>query len=140
MRLFNQTTAECTNLFTVLHAIEAPEKRAFLFDRVLPFELEVLHAKTLYWAGDHMGYLDALALLLARCKTQAKNASRKHDPSGVAMWKERGARMCLIIASQLIEMKVDAPEYVRRVMRLNTGVAGLYRRRSTPGASVQTRR
>ncbi|KAF7794258.1 hypothetical protein EIP86_005391 [Pleurotus ostreatoroseus] len=105
MRLFNQTSAECTNLFTVLTGVEPAGARAWLFARVLPFELEVLHAKTLYWAGDHMGYLDALALLLARCKTQARGASRKHDPSGVAMWKERGARMCLIIASQLIEMK-----------------------------------
>ena len=139
MRLFNQTAAECTNLFAVLSGVEPAGARAWLFARVLPFELEVLHAKTLYWAGDHMGYLDALALLLARCKTQAKNASRKHDPSGVAMWKERGARMCLIIASQLIEMKVSGLEYVGRVTVLKPGVAGLYRCRQTLGASVQTR-
>ncbi|RDX48174.1 hypothetical protein OH76DRAFT_1352964 [Lentinus brumalis] len=103
MRLFNQTSAECTNLFTVLHAIEAPEKRAFLFDRVLPFELEVLYAKLKYWAGDHMGYLDALAALLHRCKTKAR--STKSDPAAAAMWTERGSRVSLIIASQLIEMK-----------------------------------
>ncbi|RPD76400.1 hypothetical protein L226DRAFT_460848 [Lentinus tigrinus ALCF2SS1-7] len=107
MRLFNQTSAECTNLFTVLHAIEAPEKRAFLFDRVLPFELEVLYAKLKYWAADHMGYLDALAALLHRCKTKARAA--KTDPAAAAMWTERGSRVSLIIASQLIEMK--APDY-----------------------------
>ena len=112
MRLFNQTTAECTNLFNVLNAIEPPETRAFLFDRVLPFELEVLYAKLKYWAGDHMGYLDALAALLRRCKTKARAAARPRgssklgDPSAAAMWTERGARVCLIIASQLIEMKV----------------------------------
>ena len=106
MRLFNQTSAECTNLFTVLHAVEPPETRAFLFDRVLPFELEVLQAKLKYWAGDHMGYLDALAALLHRCKAKARSA--KTDPAAAAMWRERGARVCLIVASQLIEMKVCA--------------------------------
>ncbi|KAI0731358.1 hypothetical protein C8Q76DRAFT_612246 [Earliella scabrosa] len=103
MRLFNQTSAECTNLFNVLHAIEPPETRAFLFDRVLPFELEVLYAKLKYWAGDHMGYLDALAALLHRCKAKARAA--KSDQAAAGMWTERGARVCLILASQLIEMK-----------------------------------
>lgn len=108
MRLFNQTAAECTNLFTVLHAVEPPEARAFLLDRELPFELDVLHAKLKYWAGDHMAYLDALAALLARCKRKARAASARKDSPTEAMWTERGARVCLIIASQLIEMKVRA--------------------------------
>ena len=64
MRLFNQTAAECTNLYTVLHAVEPPAARAYLLARVLPFELDVLHAKLKYWAGDHLAYLDALAALL----------------------------------------------------------------------------
>ena len=81
MRLFNQTSAECTNLFTVLHAIEPPEARAFLFDRVLPFELDVLYAKLKYWAGDHMGYLDALAALLHRCKRKARAADQVMRPA-----------------------------------------------------------
>ena len=119
MRLFNQTSAECTNLFNVLHAIEPPETRAFLFDRVLPFELEVLYAKLKYWAGDHMGYLDALAALLRRCKTKARAAAArsrtgsKGDPGVAAMWTERGARVSLIIASQLIEMKASPPLILR---------------------------
>ncbi|KAI0741612.1 hypothetical protein C8Q80DRAFT_1110193 [Daedaleopsis nitida] len=103
MRLFNQTVAECTNLFTVLHAIEPPETQAYLFDRVMPFELEVLYAKLKYWAGDHMGYLDALTALLQRCKSKARAA--KADQAASAMWTERGSRVCLIVASQLIEMK-----------------------------------
>ena len=104
MRLFNQTAAECTNLYTVLHAVEPPAARAYLLARVLPFELDVLHAKLKYWAGDHLAYLDALAALLRRCKAEARAARR--DPAAAAMWTERGARVCLIIASQLLEMKV----------------------------------
>ncbi|OCH85501.1 hypothetical protein OBBRIDRAFT_762865 [Obba rivulosa] len=100
LRLFNQTSAECTNLFTVLNAIEPASARAWVFARALPFELEVLHARLKYWAGDHMGHLDALAALLRRCRNQA----RAH-PADAEMWRERGARMALVIASQLIEMK-----------------------------------
>ncbi|KAI0369156.1 hypothetical protein BV20DRAFT_946572 [Pilatotrama ljubarskyi] len=103
MRLFNQTSAECTNLFVVLHAVEPREAREYLFDRVLPFELDVLHAKLRYWAGDHLGYLDALAALLSRCKRKARAA--RGDQVAHAMWTERGTRVCLIIASQLIEMR-----------------------------------
>ncbi|KAI0630550.1 hypothetical protein C8Q77DRAFT_1063168 [Trametes polyzona] len=103
MRLFNQTSAECTNLFTVLNGVEPPENRKYLFDRILPFELEVLYAKLKYWAGDHVGYLDALAALLRRCKTKARAA--KKDQAAAGMWTERGTRVSLIIASQLIEMR-----------------------------------
>ncbi|KAJ7429883.1 hypothetical protein B0H11DRAFT_1981672 [Mycena galericulata] len=103
LRLFNQTTAECTNLFSLINAIEPPATRAWLYDRVLPFELEVMHARLKYWTGDHMAYLDALYALLRKCKSRSRRA--KGEPTAVAMWKERGARICLIIASQLIEMK-----------------------------------
>ncbi|KAF7309842.1 Tetratricopeptide repeat protein 15-like [Mycena indigotica] len=103
LRLYNQTTAECTNLFTVLNGVEPPTTRQWLFERVLPFELEVMNARLRYWAGDHMGYLDALYGLLRKCKMRCRRA--KGDATIVAMWKERGARVCLIIASQLVEMK-----------------------------------
>ena len=71
-----------------------------------------------------MGYLDELKALFGWCKSMAKKAcigitktsaavrppkSRakvKRDDQAVAMWKERGARLILIMASQLIEMKV----------------------------------
>jgi trafficking protein particle complex subunit 12 len=65
-----------------------------------------MHARLKYWAGDHMGYLDSLYALLKKCRTKARLA--KSDASSMAMWKERGARICLIIASQLVEMKVRA--------------------------------
>ncbi|KAG6831100.1 hypothetical protein H0H92_012777 [Tricholoma furcatifolium] len=103
LRLFNQTSAECTNLFVVLNAIEPLEAREWVFSRILPFELEVMNARLKYWAGDHMGHLDALNALLRKCRTKARQ--EKDNSTTVAMWKERGARVCLIIASQLVEMK-----------------------------------
>ncbi|KAF8216585.1 hypothetical protein K438DRAFT_1559177 [Mycena galopus ATCC 62051] len=103
LRLFNQTTAECTNLFSLLNAIEPVSTRTWLFERILPFELEVMHARLKYWAGDHMAYVDALYALLRKCKVRSRRA--RGEPTAVAMWKERGARICLIIASQFMEMK-----------------------------------
>ncbi|KAG1740064.1 hypothetical protein EDB19DRAFT_1895431 [Suillus lakei] len=105
LRLYNQTSAECTNLFAVLNATEPQSARAYLFDRVLPFELEVMHARLKYWAGDPMGYLDVLHALLKKCKLQAKSSKADGDDSSLSMWLERAARMCLIIASQMIEMR-----------------------------------
>ncbi|KAK7061051.1 hypothetical protein VNI00_000786 [Paramarasmius palmivorus] len=103
LRLFNQTSVECNNLFSVLNAVEPPETKAYLFDRLLPFELEVMYTRLKYWAGDHMSYLDSLYELLKKCRTKARTTAS--DDTTVAMWKERGARICLIIASQLMEMK-----------------------------------
>jgi tetratricopeptide (TPR) repeat protein len=105
LRLYNQTSAECTNLFAVLNAIEPPSARAYLFDHVLPFELEVMHARLKYWAGDPMGYLDILYALLKKCKLRARSSKSEGDDTSLSMWLERAARMCLIIASQMIEMK-----------------------------------
>ena len=111
----------------MLNAIEPPESRAWLFDNVLPFELEVIHARLKYWAGDHMAYLDTLYALLHKCKVKARQAGRQAaavaasrasaggskpvdatDGSAMlsVMWKERGVRICLIMASQLMEMNV----------------------------------
>ncbi|KAG6868957.1 hypothetical protein C0993_007171 [Termitomyces sp. T159_Od127] len=103
LRLFNQTSVECNNLFVVLNAIEPIHTREWVFSRVLPFELEVINARVKYWAGDYMGHLDALNALLRKCRTKARQ--EKRNENAVEMWKERGARICLIIASQLVEMK-----------------------------------
>ena len=74
-----------------------------------------MHTRLKYWAGDHMGFLDALAALLSRCKRKARQATARKpglgaetpvDEAARAMWTERGARVCLIMASQLVEMKV----------------------------------
>jgi hypothetical protein len=56
-----------------------------------------------------MGYLDALSVLLKKCKRKAREA-RDTKEGDLAqdvrdMWKERGSRVCLILASQLVEMK-----------------------------------
>ncbi|KAG5723677.1 Tetratricopeptide repeat protein 15 [Termitomyces sp. T112] len=103
LRLFNQASAECNNLFVVLNAIEPLDAREWVFSRILPFELEVINARVKYWAGDHMGHLDVLIALLRKCRSKARQ--EKGNEVAVAMWKERGARVCLIIASQLVEMK-----------------------------------
>ncbi|KZT71978.1 hypothetical protein DAEQUDRAFT_665146 [Daedalea quercina L-15889] len=105
LRLFNQTAAECTNLYVVLNGVEPASAREWLFEKKVPFELEVLHVRLKYWTADHMGYLDALAGLLAQCKAKARAADAKEDAMSAGMWQERGARVCLIMASQLIEMK-----------------------------------
>jgi hypothetical protein len=46
------------------------------------------------------------------------------------MWRERGARICLMIASQLIEMKVRLREFGHPTSQLigNFVCTGLYRR------------
>ena len=138
LRLFNQCTAECTNLYSVLFSIEPLSSRNYVFDRLVPFELEVLHARLKYWAGDFVGYLDAMYEMVKKCKLMAKIALEEGEKQRVkqiererrggvsmgiggknvrgprgdggvalaAMWKERGSRMALIIASQFIEMKV----------------------------------
>lgn len=68
-----------------------------------------------------MAYLDALNALLKKCKTNARKASL--DPSNVAMWKERGARVCLIMASQMVEMKVRFT--INQFSHTKTGTIGL---------------
>ncbi|KAF9647421.1 hypothetical protein BDM02DRAFT_3098171 [Thelephora ganbajun] len=119
LRLFNQCTAECTNLYSVLSSIEPLSSRKYIFDRLVPFELEVLHARLKYWAGDSVGYLDMMYGLVKKCKLMAKIAleegererekqmerERRGRAALVAMWRERGSRIALIIASQFIEMK-----------------------------------
>jgi len=87
------------------------EHRIYVFERILPFELEIMYTRVKYWSGDHMGYLDALSALLRKCKRKTKEASAITPVESEVqemkdMWKERGARVSLILASQLVEMKV----------------------------------
>jgi hypothetical protein len=115
--------------------------RNYVFDRLVPFELEVLHSRLKYWAGDFVGYLDTMYAMIKKCKLMAKTALEEGEKERekqlererrgslttgigeksvrgfrgdggaalVAMWRERGSRMALIIASQFIEMKVCVP-------------------------------
>ena len=77
-----------------------------MFDKLLPFELEVMYSRLKYWAGDHMAYLDALNGLLKRSKSKARSSGKSGDTASVAMWQERGSRIALMIASELVEIKV----------------------------------
>lgn len=88
----------------MLNGIEPVETRVYIFERILPFELEVMQTRLKYWTGDHMGYLDTLNALLKKCRTKCRQA--RGDATLVPMWKERGARVALMIASQMVEMKV----------------------------------
>ena len=106
LRLFNQTSAEATNLFSALASITPPTARAHVLEHVLPFELDVIHARVKYWADDPHGYTDALGTLLRRCRRRARSARLDADRQ---MWMERGARVGLIAASQFIETKVIKP-------------------------------
>ncbi|KIM66001.1 hypothetical protein SCLCIDRAFT_111592 [Scleroderma citrinum Foug A] len=110
LRLTNQASTECTNLFAVLNAVPAPQPHAPAAGHgapdmlsAYPFELSVLRARVRYWAGDVKGYIDALAGLLVGCKAKARAEGK--EEANLSMWLERAARVCLMLASQLVEMK-----------------------------------
>lgn len=118
LRLFNQTQAECENLFSALATLDPPDAREFIFSKLLPFELEVLRARCTYWAGDHVGFLDEIVGLMKRCRFRARHVAGSGEAGEreKAMWVERGARMALIAASQLVEMNVSpVPCIVHRI-------------------------
>lgn len=77
--------------------------------KLLPFELEVLCARCAYWSGDHVGYLDEVVGLMRKCRMRARNVvgSGEEKEREKSMWVERGARMALIVATQLVEMNVS---------------------------------
>lgn len=103
MRLFNQTTAECSNLWSVLESIQPESARMHLFNRILPYEIQIIHARAKYWSGDHYGYLDELTTLLRLCKRKARKSISLEEKD---LWKERAARTGMVMASQLLEMQV----------------------------------
>ena len=103
MRLYNQASAECSNLFALLETVEPPEVRHQVFEHLLPFELEVFRTRLFLWGNDPLSYLDALYALLAKCKRNVRDAV---EPALAETWDERCARITLILASQLIDMKV----------------------------------
>ncbi|KAL4065832.1 hypothetical protein J3A83DRAFT_4098750 [Scleroderma citrinum] len=104
LRLTNQASAECDNLFAVLNAVAVHPAHAPDMLSAYPFELSVLRARVRYWAGDVKGYIDMLAGLLVGCKANARMEG-KRGKANLSMWLERAARVCLMIASQLVEMK-----------------------------------
>ncbi|QRV88651.1 TPR-like protein [Ceratobasidium sp. AG-Ba] len=99
MRLFNQATAECTNLYAVLGTVSPPALR-----RIVPYELDILRARTMYWSGDFRGYLDELVRLVRMCKRATRSGGGAKGTIG-AVWAERGTRTGMMIVTQLIEMQ-----------------------------------
>lgn len=109
MRLYNQATVECANLWAALESqsSENSELREYIFGTVVPFELLVFRARTTYYAKDAYEYLDQLAALRKTCVKGALDAARSEvSNDDVELWKERGSRIGLLIASQLLEMQV----------------------------------
>jgi len=119
MRLYNQTAAESSNLFSILSSVHPPRARAHLFEHIIPFELFVIHARSKYWAGDPLAHLDELAMLLKMCKRKARSSELLEDQR--QMWKERAARVGMIMASQLLEMQdYRGAETLLRALALNS--------------------
>lgn len=107
MRLFNQATAECSNLYAVLGTVSPPSTLRY----VVPYELDVLHARTMYWGGDGRGYLDELVRLVRMCKRMARKERADEALVGgkgeaQSVWTERGMRTGMMVATQLVEMQV----------------------------------
>ena len=115
MRLYNQATVECSNLWAALEsqasAAEnedpASDMRMYIFDTLVPFDLLVFRARTSYFVKDAYDYLDQLVALRDTCLLRHKRASKiGTDVQQADIWKERCSRIGLLIASQLLEMQV----------------------------------
>ncbi|KAG9114915.1 hypothetical protein FRC07_007585 [Ceratobasidium sp. 392] len=100
MRLFNQATAECSNLYSVLGTVSPPSA----LRRIVPYELDVLHARAMYWAGDIRGYLDELVRLTRMCKRATRAGGGVKAAVG-SVWAERGVRTGMLIVTQLVELQ-----------------------------------
>ncbi|KAG9096315.1 hypothetical protein FS749_008761 [Ceratobasidium sp. UAMH 11750] len=100
MRLYNQATVECSNLYSVLGTVSPPSA----LRQVVPYELDVLRARTMYWAGDIRSYLDELVRLVRMCKRAARAGGGVKGTVG-SVWAERGTRTGMMIVTQLVEMQ-----------------------------------
>lgn len=123
MRLYNQATVECANLWAALESqsSENSELREYIFGTVVPFELLVFRARTTYYAKDAYEYLDQLAALRKTCVKRALDATRSEvSNDDVELWKERGSRIGLLIASQLLEMQVTLASTDRLLQSFKT--------------------
>lgn len=105
LRLYNQTAAECSGLFTALSSVQPPESREYLIKELLPLDLELCRARLRYWANDQLGYIDALMHIIKRCRYMAKRSHERAGISTSAKWLDKAARVSVVLASQLVEMK-----------------------------------
>jgi hypothetical protein len=75
---------------------------------LMPIDLELCRARLRYWADDHMGYVDSLMEILKKCKRIAKLAHNRDGKVTADQWLDKAARVSMVLASQLTEMKVDS--------------------------------
>ncbi|KAI0272512.1 hypothetical protein BC834DRAFT_921940 [Gloeopeniophorella convolvens] len=66
LRLFNQVSAEATNLFGALASITPPAARTQVLENVLPFELDVIHARMWTERGARVGLIAASQFIEAK--------------------------------------------------------------------------
>ncbi|PVG01913.1 hypothetical protein CPB86DRAFT_25683 [Serendipita vermifera] len=104
LRLYNQASAECTALFHAISAINPPESREYLLQELLPLDLELCRARLRYWTNDHTKYVDELMQIVKRCRAQAQKYNQQ-DEERTHKWLDRAARVSVVLASQLVEMK-----------------------------------
>ena len=106
MRLFNQATAECQNLWNILPSLhpDGADSEDYLLSPLVPFDLIIFKARTYYWANDPYAYLDELSNLQRACARISSQSNSADRP----LWRERGSRLGLLLAAQLAEMQVGS--------------------------------
>jgi len=118
LRLYNHASAETSALFSALSTVQPPSAQVHILTSLLPLELELARARMRYWNNDSVGYLDALVEVLKNCRRKALAYVGKLGVStdveemgrlrvSVDEWKGNIARVGLVLASQLVEMKVS---------------------------------
>jgi len=75
---------------------------------LMPIDLELCRARLRYWAEDHIGYVDSLMEIFKRCKRNAKFTLNRDGKVAADQWLDKAARVSMVLASQLTEMKVDS--------------------------------
>lgn len=118
LRLYNHASAETSALFSALSTIQPPSAQTHILTTLLPIELELARARVRYWNNDAVGYVDALVEVLRNCKLKTLKYVEKLGVStnveemgrlrlSVDEWKGNMARVGLVLANQLVEIKVS---------------------------------
>lgn len=122
LRLYNHASAETSALFSALSTVQPPPAQKHILTTLLPLELELARARMRYWNNDAVGYVDALVEVLRNCRRKTSKYLEKLGASNdveemgrlrvsVDEWKGNIARVGLVLASQLVEMKVSSVDY-----------------------------
>ena len=122
MRLYNHASAETSALFSALSTVQPPSAQTHILTSLLPIELELARVRMRYWNDDPLGYVDALVEVLRSCRRKTSKFVERLGMStdveemgrlrvSVDEWKGNMARVGLVLASQLVEMKVSFTDY-----------------------------